>query len=453
MNKKPVLVMIALSFLLVSCIHTKNSTLKDVPSHVEIIKTNNKFQIEVNGEPFIVKGAGLSYTDGQGYDSLAQAGGNTFRTWGSDNADKVLALAKKNNLMVAMGLNVDKELHGFDYNDEAAVKKQFEAVKSVVQQYKNHPNMLVWVIANESNLLFNEDGGLKDVNPKVYDALSDIIDYIHEVDPHHPVTYTFAGMMKSHIDVALDRTPQVDFVSVQVYGDLVKVNSEIQALTRGKPFMVTEYGAIGHWEMPSTNWGREIEEPSGVKAAAMADRINTGLIENDTGLLIGSFAFLWGQKQERTPTWYGMFNADGKPNARIDEMTRIWTNAYPSNRAPLATDIKLNKKNADDSVYLQPNSQANIEVMVTDPDNDELRYEWVILKEVSVRSEGGAFEKKPDDVAFTQTAHKITTTGSSMTFITPEIEGDYRIFSYSYDGKGKVGNANFPFYIKAAVNN
>lgn len=444
MNKFLALLMVALSFFMSHLVMASDNS----PSHVEIIKENNKFHITVNGSPFIVKGAGLSYSDGQGYESLAKAGGNTFRTWSSDNADKALAEAKKYNLMVAMGLNVDKELHGFDYNDKIAVEKQFEAVKATVQKYKNHPNILAWVIANESNLLFNEQGGLKDVNPKVYDALSDIIDYIHEVDPHHPVTYTFAGMMKSHLDVALDRTPQVDFVSVQVYGDLVKVNSEIQSLTRGKPFMVTEYGAIGHWEMPKTKWGREIEEPSGIKAAAMAERINKGLIENDTGLLIGSFAFLWGQKQERTPTWYGMFNADGKPNARIDEMTRIWTNSYPSNRAPLVTNIMLNNQSAADSVYLLPNSLANIEVMVTDPNNDTLRYEWVILKEVSVRSEGGAFEKTPENIAFTQNEHKITATGSTMKFVVPAVEGDYRVFSYVYDGKGKVGNANFPFYVK-----
>lgn len=444
-------IMVALTFMVglqTNVVKAHSDATIDSPSHVEIVNKNGRFGILVNGEAFTVKGAGLSKVDGQHYESLAKAGGNAFRTWSTAHADSALAAAKENGLMVAMGIDLGKELHHFDYNDVEAVKKQFESVKQQINKYKNHPNLLAWVVANEPNLLFDDKGNLANVNPKVYDAIGDIIDYIHRVDPHHPVTYTFAGMSKAHIDVALDRTPQVDFVSIQVYGDLVKVNKEIAQLTRGKPFMVTEYGAIGHWEMPSTKWGREIEEPSGTKAASMAQRIHQGLIENDTGLKIGDFAFIWGQKQERTPTWYGMFNADGKANARVDEMTRIWTGSYPENRAPLATQVTLNDKHATDSVYVQPGTTASIKVKAIDPNNDALRYEWKILKEVVERSQGGAYEKTPDNVSFTQKSHNISIEGSEMQFIVPEDEGDYRIFVYIYDGKGKVGNANFPFYVK-----
>ena len=56
------------------------------------------------------------------------------------------------------------------------------------------------------------------------------------------------------------------------------------------PFMVTEYGPLGFWEKPSTEWGREIEEPSGVKAKGMATRIQLGIVNNQSGKLIGNYA-------------------------------------------------------------------------------------------------------------------------------------------------------------------
>jgi len=38
----------------------------------------------------------------------------------------------------------------------------------------------------------------------------------------------------------------------------------------------------------------------------------------DNKLCLGSYVFFWGQKQERTPTWYGMFLKSGEETAAID---------------------------------------------------------------------------------------------------------------------------------------
>ncbi len=419
----------------------------DKPAHVNIVKQGKGYQLLVNGQPFTVKGVGLSYEEGHNFSLLAASGGNSFRTWSTDHGEEELAAAKKYNLMVAMGIDLQKELHHFDYNDKAAVAKQFAWVKQQVNKYKDHPNLLAWVIANEPNLLFDEQGGLAPVNPKVYDALADIIDYIHEVDPHHPVTYTFAGAMKEHIDIALARTPNVDFVSVQVYGGLGGINETLAQLAIDKAFMVTEFGPLGHWEVPKTAWGREIEEPSGVKAASFAERMQQGIGKNSTGLLIGSFAFEWGQKQERTPTWYGVFNKDGAANARVDELTKFWTGKYPKNRAPLAMAITIDKAVATESLYLKPKQIVTVEVEVIDPEQDELTFNWVLLKEVAVRSQGGAFEQEPEQMKITPLNTSSDSEGK-LVFQLPERQGDYRIFSYAYDKKGKVANANFPFFIK-----
>ncbi|WP_163932855.1 glycoside hydrolase family 2 TIM barrel-domain containing protein [Paraferrimonas sp. SM1919] len=428
----------------------------EVNHQYSIVRLDSGYQLQKDGEAYDLKGAGLSYDQGSNFAALAQAGGNTIRTWSTHNADALLEQAKQHNLMVLMGIDVQKQLHGFDYNDEQAVAAQFARVKQQVLAYQNHPQILGWIVANEPNLLFDEQGGLAEVNPKVYMAISDIIDFIHEHDPNKLVTYSFAGAIESHIKTALKYTPQVDFVSVQVYGDLANIGPTMAAMELGKPFMVTEFGPLGHWEMPATSWGREIEEPSGIKAQTLAKRIQTGITDDSSGNNIGHFAFLWGQKQERTPTWYGMFNADGQANARVDTMTHYWTGQYPQNRAPQTLSIKINNQAAQASLKVQPEQALTVEVLVKEPDNDGLDLLWELLDEVVEKSDGGAFEQRPNNMPLAPTSIKVASINHplwgqvqqiNMQFTAPATAGEYRLFSYASDGKGKVGNANFPFKV------
>lgn len=438
---KTTLYLLTAAFL-ISCQSTVESP--NTASVVEIRNDSGRYQLYVNQIPFEVKGAGLDFNVGQNFKALAEAGANSFRTWRTKNGQQQLDSAAKYDLMVAMGLDIEKELHGFDYDDEIAVAHQLDRVKKAVDQYKDHPNLLCWVAGNELNLLFNEDGTLKLVNPKTYVALKDIVAYIREVDPNHPVTTTFAGINPTHIALAQTHGPELDFYSYQVYGDLARLPEVIKENNLNFPYMITEYGPMGHWERPATAWGREIEEPSGPKALGLWDRIQNGLMQENSGYQIGNYAFLWGQKQERTPTWYGMFNKSGEATARVDVMTRFWTGAYPDNRAPLADSLQIDGQNPVDNVYLAPGTVHQAQVKISDPDNDELQIDWVMLKEVGTRSQGGAFEQEPEAIAFEITKNE----GQGITFKTPSQSGDYRLFMYAYDGNGHVGNANFPFYIK-----
>ena len=419
------------------------------PSVVKITKENDVYGLTLNGEPFEVRGVGLDYTQGRNFRGLVEAGGNAFRTWRANDLDAELAEAEKHGLMIAVGLGMKKELQGFDYEDAEAVDKQKQEILAIVKKYKNHPNILAWVIANEPNLLFNDDGTLALVNEKIYQSIGEITDEIHRIDPNHPVTYTFAGIIPEHIHIAMKHTPQIDFMSVQVYGDLANLTESINALDYDKPFMVTEFGAKGHWETPATEWGREIEEPSGPKAAGMAERMNTAYVGNPTGKFIGSFAFMWGQKQERTPTWYGMFNANGDKSARIDELTKFWTGSYPKNRAPLSETMYLNGKSPETSLRVTSGKKITARVNVVDPDGDALSTRWVLLREVQTRSQGGFFEKEPDQVEIDVVKEKVKGDTFILKFIAPDEEGDYRLFAYTSDGNRSVGNSNFPFWVEA----
>ncbi|MGS2719553.1 glycoside hydrolase family 2 TIM barrel-domain containing protein [Paraglaciecola aestuariivivens] len=437
--------------LLISCCTTflgcsdKNNS---GPAEVKVVKNGAQYSLTVNGQPFTVKGVGLGYKNDQQIKALKAAGGNSFRTWDLKHIEQELAMAKKLDLMVAVGIRTGKELTGFDYNDQAAVAKQFERVKAAINQYKDHPNILIWVINNEPNLLFDENEKLVEVNPKVYSAMGDIIDYIHQVDPNHPVTFSLAGANPRHIQQVVEHAPNIDIIAVQTYGDLVTLPEAMAKSKVDKPFMVTEFGPMGHWELPTTNWGREIEEPSAVKAAGMAKRMQDVILNDKTGKIIGSFAFFWGQKQERTPTWYGMFNETGEQTARIDELTRLWTGQYPANRAPLSSEIRINGQLATQSLRLAANQIAQVKVLVSDPDQDPIRHEWVLMREVTKRSQGGHFEAKPAEIPIKIITTNVQDKWIEMTFKVPPKPGEYRLFNYAYDGKNKVGNANFPFLVE-----
>jgi hypothetical protein len=64
-------------------------------------------------------------------------------------------------------------------------------------------------------------------------------------------------------------------------------------------------------EVPLTQWGAPIENNSTVKAGFYKERYQNSILPLK-GQCLGSFVFLWGQKQERTPTWYGTFLEDGQ---------------------------------------------------------------------------------------------------------------------------------------------
>ena len=166
------------------------------PAKVELKNNNGQFQIYVNNEPFYIKGAGLEFGN---IASVAKHGGNSFRTWRTENGQQsgkeVLDEALKNGLMVTMGIEVARERHGFDYNDAVAVKEQLDRIKEEVIALKDHPALFIWAIGNELNL--------RATNPKVWDAVNDISKMIHQVDPNHLTTTTLAGISKQ---VAMGRS-------------------------------------------------------------------------------------------------------------------------------------------------------------------------------------------------------------------------------------------------------
>jgi hypothetical protein len=252
-----------------------------VPAKVEVKNAGSHFQLYRGGQPFFIKGAG-----GTNYmERLAEYGGNSIRTWDTRNGEEVLTKANKLNLTVTMGLNVARERHGFNYDDSVAVKQQLEKLREQIRKYKNYPALLIWGIGNELNLNYT--------NPKVWDAVNDIAKMIHQEDPNHPATTMLAGINKKEVDYIKARCPELDLLSVQVYGGLAGVPQQIRSAGWQGAYMVTEWGPTGHWEGLQTAWKAPVEETSSEKAAVYKSRYEYS-IEKDKDRCLGSYVFLWG---------------------------------------------------------------------------------------------------------------------------------------------------------------
>lgn len=399
---------------------------------VQIVPHNGGFRLLRGGQPYQVRGAGI---DAGELASLAAHGGNSFRTWStSSSTPALLDEAARRDLTVILCLAIGRERQGFDYDDEQAVASQLAFAREEVTKYRNHPALLAWMIGNEPNLNFT--------NPRVFDAINDISKMIHEVDGRHPTTVALASFNAELAALIESRAPDLDFVSIQMYGELVHLPDVIARSGYSGPFMVTEWGAIGHWEMPRTAWGAPIEQNSSEKAANYLNGWHNGL-EPVAARLLGNYVFLWGQKQERTPTWFGMFLADGSETESVDVVHRLWNGSWPDNRAPRIDSLTIDSRTSFQDVRLRPGDAYDAIVFASDPDGESLRYRWEIMRESAATQEGG----DPEEVPATLPGLPANGDAHAVRFTAPA-PGAYRLFVYVYDGHGNAGHANVPFLVE-----
>ncbi len=425
---------VILSTIILVCALVMAAPAVAAPSKVEVRERNGKHRLYVDGKEFYVRGAGCEFGS---IEKLGEHGANSFRTWrvenGQQSGQQILDRAQKSGLKVLMGLELYPERKGLNYDDPAAVAGQFARVKSEILKYKDHPALLGWIIGNELNLQAK--------NPKVWDAVNDVAKFIHEADPNHPATTATAGISKNVVEQIKSRAPALDFLSVQFYGDIVNLQKRLKDAQWDGPYMVTEWGATGHWEVASTQWKAPIEETSSQKAKRFAERYEKA-IASDSQRCLGSYVFLWGQKQERTPTWYGMFTPQGEETETVDVMHKIWTGSYPPNRSPQIESISLNGLDADQNIRVKAGEKMSGVVAASDPDGDSLSYTFEIMPESTDLKTGGDFETTPPVVA------SVKSSRGSIELAAPAKEGAYRFFFYVRDGKGHCGTGNIPFFVE-----
>lgn len=395
------------------------------PSIVKVVRTANGFGLTFNGKPYYVKGAGGDYSK----QALKDAGGNSFRTWGATGIDDKVAEAQKLGLTITIGIWLGHKDQGFDYHNADMVQAQLDDARKAVLRYRNSPALLIWDLGNEM-----EQGEQDD--PAVWTAIEDIAKQTKQLDPNHPTMTTIAEIGGDKVAMINKYCPDIDIIGINSYGGCSSIGERYRAAGGVKPYIVTEYGPPGTWEIGRNSWGVALEPTSTQKAQMYRDAYVHGIAGEP--MCLGSYAFAWGNKNEATATWYGLYLADGTRLQPVDVLQEEWTGKAPAVKCPVINSYRID---GADEVSGGDTVKASIDV--TDPQSDPIKIDWVLSYDPATYHTGGAAEAMPP----TYPDAIVAGDSRSCTVKIPPYQGGYRLYAFVHDAHGDGAVANLPLHV------
>lgn len=401
--------------------------------------SSGKWRLYKNDEEFFMNGVAANNY----YDKVAQFGGNVIRTYSAGQIAAALSAAETTGIYVLVGLGVQRERDGFDFDNTAAIAAQKASILSTVSTYASNPHVLGWIIGNELDSNYSDS--------RVWDVVEDLASAIKAADPYHLTTTALAGAKQSAITQIKSQAPSLDFISINSYYPTVtNLQSTLSEYGWNKPWIVSEFGPRGTWNLsatsdpPQTSWGSCVEQTSTQKANIYKSILANNIAANVDKGCIGSCAFVWGyQTSGAVQTWYGLFDTQGNSFAAVDELQYAWTGSYPANLAPVIHNRHSMTVDSgligDNSVIMVPGSSHTASVTASSPCGAALTYKWYIYPEGGSGSNGsgaGVTGLIDDD------------TLASITFSAPSNGGDYRLVVFVSDAANrKVASASIPFNV------
>lgn len=404
-------------------------------AEVRIARQGGGWTLLRDGAPYEVKGAVvIGGPESAGLlDELKRLGGNSARA----GAEMLDALEQR-GLTGFIGLPVGKARQGFDYTDPRQVEALEARIRGIVARYKDHPALLLWTIGNEPNI-----GSTREQARQSYAAIERWAKVVKAIDPKHPViTVIGDGEMRRYLRDLNELCPSLDALGLNAYHSIFFLPQEVAARGWTRPYLITEFGPRGHWQVAKTAWGMPIEDTSTEKAAHYKAAYET-VVRNNPQCL-GSYVFLWyGKHHEKTHTWYNMFLADGSRTGAVDMISQLWTGRRVANLSPEILALQVDGRFAPP--LLKAGSRVECSAAARDLDGDPLTFEWDLRADVADNPNVGGDREQgttPIPGAFTSAS------GAGTTLLVPAKPGAYRLFLYVRDGKGGAATANRPIRVE-----
>ncbi|MFJ2640750.1 discoidin domain-containing protein [Streptomyces sp. NPDC087511] len=398
---------------------------------VRVSGTPGNWQLTVDDRPYTVKGLtwGPSIADAPKYlPDVKSMGVNTIRTWGTDGSTEPLL-----DSAAAQGIRV---INGFwlqpgggpgsggcvDYVTDTTYKNSMlTEFARWVEEYKNHPATLMWNVGNESVLgLQNCYSGTELENQRnAYTGfVNDVARKIHGIDPDHPVTSTDAwtGAWPYYKRNA----PDLDLYSMNSYGSLCKVRQDWIDGDYNKPYIITETGPAGEWEVSDDANGVPDEPTDVQKAEGYTKAWNC--ITGHQGVALGATMFHYGTEHDFGGVWFNLL-PDGLRRLSYYAVKKAYTGSTSGdNTPPVISGMTVSSAGA-----IPAGGEFTVRADIRDPDGDRVTPKIYLsgnyangdkrLVEANWRAAG--------DGTFTVTA--------------PEKLGVWKVYVQAEDGHGNAG--------------
>ncbi len=392
------------------------------PSSVHVTGSQGNWQLTVDGKPWQVKGMtwGPANTTADSHmRDLKSMGINTLRTWGTDAGSKpLLDAAAAYGLKVVNGFWLNQ---GADYvNDTAYKTNTLNDIKNWVTTYKNHPGVLMWDVGNEVILTTQDhySGAAIEQQRIAYaQYVEQVVQAIHAIDPNHPVTSTDAwtGAWPYYKQY----TPSLDLYAVNSYGAACNVKQDWINGGYSKPYIVTESGEAGEWEVPNDANGVPTEPTDVQKRDAYVSAWNC--IVGHTGVGLGATMFHYGDENDFGGVWFNV-RPSGWKRLTYYSVAKDYGGTPQANTPPVISSMTVANSGA-----VPAGGQFTVSATATDPNGDPLRYQLMYTSKYVDNGTG------LHQVDFTQTGN------GQFTATAPKTLGVWKVYVYAYDGHGNVG--------------
>ncbi|MEU0303161.1 discoidin domain-containing protein [Streptomyces sp. NPDC006175] len=400
-------------------------------SVVKVEGSQGAWKLTVDGSPYTVKGLtwGPAVADAGKYmPDVRSMGVNTIRTWGTDATTKpLLDSAAANGIKVVAGFWLQpgggpgsggcvNYLTDTDYKNNMLAE-----FPKWVETYKDHPGVLMWNVGNESVLGLQNcySGDALEQQRDAYTTfVNDITKKIHAVDADHPVTSTDAwtGAWPYYKKNA----PDLDLYAVNSYGAVCDIRKTWEEGGFDKPYIVTEGGPAGEWEVPDDANGVP-DEPTDV---AKADGYGKAweCVTDHTGVALGATLFHYGTEYDFGGVWFNLLPA-GQKRLSYYAVKKAYGAATPGdNTPPVITGMTV-----DNASAVPAGKPFTVRASVSDPDGDQLTHQ-VLLGSKYVDDSGQLV-----DAPFTDKGN------GTFEVTAPDRLGVWKVYIKSSDGKGNVG--------------
>jgi hypothetical protein len=361
-NKKQVMNKFKLTIILFSLFVLLFSFNTQAQTTVE--ERNGKWTFVIDGEAFDAKGATFGYDyDAANFDQyfkeLQFLGVNTIRTWGtSKNTLKLLDAAQANGIKVMLGIWMRHGRPGseaddsFDYlKDSTGKEVMYQSALETVKAYKDHPALLTWGVGNEVYLNMATDE-----EKTAYSKLLERICFqIKQLDANHPITSVEAWTFG--VDWWMNYVPSIDIYGINTYGQGADVlPQELAKKGVKKPYVITEFGVRGEWEMKEDKNGVKAEPNDEEKYQAIVKGYNEWIKPKPNCL--GVYVFHYSNGNEHLASWFTT-HFDGKTRPQYWAIREAYTGQKPINNVPAINTFQLPKTPAKSGTWISVKLEAS----------------------------------------------------------------------------------------------